>query len=102
MFEEIYAALRKVPAGYVVTYGQIARAVGSPGAARTVGWALRALCSAPQNDVPWHRVVNAKGEIRTGQDEANNVPLQRLMLEEEGVEFIGNHVDMARFQWNDM
>ena len=53
-FRRVYALVRSVPRGRVVTYGQIARALGAPRAARTVGWAMRD-CPA---DVPWQRVVN--------------------------------------------
>jgi methylated-DNA-protein-cysteine methyltransferase-like protein len=61
MWEQIYAVIQKLPAGYVATYGQIAALAGLPGFARQVGYALNAL---PENSpVPWHRVVNAKGKI---------------------------------------
>ena len=61
MWEQIYAVIQKVPAGYVATYGQIAALAYLPGYARQVGYALSAL---PENSpVPWHRVVNAKGKI---------------------------------------
>ncbi len=78
-FARVYALVRRVPRGRVVTYGQVARALGMPRGARTVGWAMRA---CPSN-VPWHRVVNARGEISlrptTGYAE------QRTRLKEEGV-----------------
>ena len=80
-FARVYALVRKVPRGRVVTYGQVARALGAPGSARTVGWAMR-VC--PER-VPWHRVVNARGEISlrpsTGYHE------QRVRLKAEGVRF---------------
>jgi len=93
-FSRVYAIVRKIPRGKVATYGQIARALGSPGAARTVGWAMRA-CPA---DVPWHRVVNARGEISlrpaTGYHE------QRARLKAEGVRFdrVGK-VDLKKYGW---
>lgn len=78
-FSGVYAVVRRVPRGRVVTYGQVARALGAPGAARTVGWAMR-VCP---DQVPWHRVVNARGEISlrptTGYHE------QRARLRAEGV-----------------
>jgi methylated-DNA-protein-cysteine methyltransferase-like protein len=80
-FTRVYALVRRVPRGRVVTYGQVARALGAPGAARTVGWAMR-VCP---DQVPWHRVVNARGEISlrptTGYHE------QRVRLKAEGVRF---------------
>ena len=78
-FERVYELVRQVPAGKVVTYGQVARALGSPGAARTVGWAMRAC----PDDVPWHRVVNGKGEMSLRSHPLGEL-VQRDLLEEEG------------------
>jgi len=85
MRERIYAVIQKIPSGQVATYGQIAALVGIPGHARQVGYALSAL--AEGSPVPWHRVVNARGEIslRSGGSEADL--RQRLRLEAEGVVF---------------
>lgn len=80
-YTRVYALVRRVPRGRVVTYGQIARALGAPRAARTVGWAMR----VSPDHVPWHRVVNRRGEISlrpsTGYHE------QRARLKAEGVRF---------------
>jgi len=80
----IYAAVRRIPKGRVASYGQVAEAAGLEGHARQVGYALHALPA--KSGVPWHRVVNARGEIspRSGGDSHE---LQRLLLEAEGVEF---------------
>jgi len=98
MREQIYAVIRRIPAGYVATYGQIASLAGIPGHARQVGYALSAL---PDNSsVPWHRVVNAKGEIslRSGGSEADL--LQRVRLEAEGVAFdLQGRIPLEHFQW---
>ena len=59
MFEEVYAAVRQIPRGRVATYGQIARMIGRPRAARVVGYAL----SAAPADVPCHRVVSRQGGL---------------------------------------
>ena len=93
-FHRVYARVRQVPRGRVVTYGQIARALGAPRAARTVGWALRA---CPE-DVPWQRVVNARGEISlrltTGYHE------QRARLKAEGVRFNrAGRIDLNKYGW---
>src|SRR5882724_7404582 len=61
-FERIRRVVSKIPRGRVMTYGDVARAAGMPGAARTVGYAMRAL----GRDVPWQRVVGRKN-ARTGQ-----------------------------------
>ena len=59
--EAVYHNVAEVPKGRVATYGQIAAQVSSPRAARQVGLALRNVNSTSQ--VPWHRVVNARGMI---------------------------------------
>lgn len=94
--ERIYALVRAIPAGRVATYGQIAHLAGFPRHARQVGYAMAALERA---DVPWHRVVNARGEIsaRTAGDGARE---QRARLEHEGVAFdAGGRIDLRRWQW---
>ncbi len=95
-YRRIHAATRKIPRGRVATYGDVARAAGFPGAARLVGYALHAL--PPGSDVPWHRVINAKGEVSLRADpEAGG--LQRALLEAEGVVFDARgRVDLARFR----
>jgi methylated-DNA-protein-cysteine methyltransferase-like protein len=81
-----YKQIRKIPRGRVASYGQIAELAGLEGHARQVGYALHAL---PANSrVPWHRVVNAKGEI-SPRSAGDSHELQRMLLEEEGVEFDG-------------
>ncbi len=82
-WSRIYAAVRRIPRGRVASYGQVADRAGLEGHARQVGYALHALPS--KSGVPWHRVVNVRGEIslRTGGDSHE---LQRLLLEAEGVE----------------
>ncbi len=93
-FFRVYALVRKIPRGKVVTYGQIARALGSPHAARTVGWAMHA-CPA---DVPWHRVVNARGEISLRPTIGYHE--QRARLKAEGVRFnrMGK-IDLQKYGW---
>ena len=59
----VYRVVRRIPCGQVATYGQVAAMAGMPRAARQVGWALNALDAG--DDVPWHRVINAKGEVST-------------------------------------
>jgi methylated-DNA-protein-cysteine methyltransferase related protein len=96
-YQRIYAAVRRIPKGQVATYGQVARLAGLPGHARQVGYALHALPAV--NNVPWQRVVNAKGEI-SRRVERHFEEMQRKLLEREKVKFgLNGKISLARFQW---
>lgn len=84
-YQQIYAIVRQIPYGKVATYGQIAELAGLPRQARLVGYALFRV--APEADIPWHRVINAKGEISESPFREGNDYLQRSLLEAEGVTF---------------
>jgi len=92
--ERVYAMVRRIPYGKACSYGDVAALLGHPRAARGVGQALAAL---PQpSDVPWWRVVNRNGEL--------SIPhagraVQRMLLLEEGVAFVGGRVDLRRHGW---
>jgi methylated-DNA-protein-cysteine methyltransferase related protein len=77
----------------VCTYGGVARMAGYPGAARQVVWALH---SHPAAQVPWHRVVGAKGRILLTGESALE---QRLRLQAEGIGFRGVRVDLEAHEW---
>jgi methylated-DNA-protein-cysteine methyltransferase-like protein len=94
----VYAVVRDVPRGKVVTYGQVAAILGHPRAARAVGTALSHLPRAMARLVPWQRVLNAAGRISIRGD-VLRPDLQRQLLELEGVEFRGSQVDLRRFRW---
>ena len=83
-WETIYRAVRNVPRGRVASYGQIAELAGLEGHARQVGYALHALPDG--SGVPWHRIINAKGEI-SPRSAGDSHELQRMLLEAEGVKF---------------
>lgn len=93
----IYTVVSLIPAGSVTTYGRIAALAGMPGQARQVGYALAALSA--ENDVPWHRVINARGEIsKRSNDDGDH--RQRSLLEAEGVRFDSHgRVSLAHFGW---
>jgi methylated-DNA-protein-cysteine methyltransferase related protein len=94
-----YDVVRRIPRGRVATYGGVAHAARVPGGARQVGYALAAL---PQDadDVPWHRVINARGEVSARSGGAAFERLQRTLLEAEGVVFDGRgRVDLDRYGW---
>lgn len=96
-WERVYRVVRQIPAGRVASYGQVAVLAGMPRAARQVGYALHAL--GTESGVPWHRVVNAKGEI-SERGPSVIVALQRSRLEAEGVVFEpSGRIDLARFGW---
>ena len=92
--KRVHALVRRVPAGRVVTYGQVAVLVGAPHAARAVGQAMR-VCPA---SVPWHRVVNGRGTISRRGDGSGALS-QRLLLEGEGVRFVRGRIDFERYRW---
>jgi len=97
-YARIYDVVRRVPAGRVTTYGAVAREAGLPGHARQVGYAMAAL--GDDHDVPWHRVVNARGEIspRSGGDTFERI--QRVLLEAEGVPFDAQgRIDLGEVGW---
>ena len=92
----IYAVVRRIPRGRVATYGQIAVLAGLRGQARLVGYALAAL--DVDTDVPWHRVVNARGAISLPAT-GHSARMQRARLEAEGVVFDGGCVVLKRWRW---
>ncbi|MGQ9850531.1 MAG: MGMT family protein [Aggregatilineaceae bacterium] len=98
---QVYALVRCIPPGKVLSYGRVAEMLGVPHGAREVGWALSALKHARvEPPVPWHRVLNAQGRISIkGSPEAAFE--QRARLEAEGVVFDERDtLDMSRYQWN--
>ncbi|HET7738395.1 MAG TPA: MGMT family protein [Tepidiformaceae bacterium] len=96
-YERVYELVRQVPAGLVVTYGQVALLLGSPSAARATGYALHFLPNG--SDVPWWRVINASGGISL-KGRGPQADLQRRMLEDEGVSFsAAGNVDLKRYRW---
>jgi methylated-DNA-protein-cysteine methyltransferase-like protein len=94
-FDAVYRVVLSIPHGRVGTYGEVALMSGRPGAARQVGWALH--CLPWDTDVPWHRVINAKGGISL-RGRMGEADLQRALLIAEGVEFDErDRVDLDRF-----
>lgn len=93
----VYAIVRDIPVGKVISYGEIASLLGKPQCSRMVGRSLKLVPS--ELDVPCHRVVNAQGRLVPGWEE------QRALLQAEGVLFRKNgNVDMSRcrFKINDI
>lgn len=96
-YDAILATVQSIPAGKVATYGHIASLAGLPGRARLVGTALRKLPT--DSGVPWHRVVNAKGQISCRGD-GTAVTEQEMLLRAEGV-VMGRRgqISLAKYGW---
>lgn len=93
-----YDVVRRIPSGRVSTYGSVAHAAGLPGHARQVGYAMAAL--RDDHDVPWHRVINVRGEVSTRAGGSAFEQIQRALLESEGVRFdAAGRVDLDRYGW---
>lgn len=97
MNQKIYEFLKKVPAGKVVTYGQIAQYLGNKNLARVVGNALHK--NPDPNTIPCHRVVNTKGEV-SGAYAFGGKAAQRKRLEEEGIIFESDGtIDLEKYRY---
>ncbi|MGQ9683213.1 MAG: MGMT family protein [Anaerolineae bacterium] len=95
-YEQVFQLVAQIPRGRVMTYGQIARALGRPNGARAVGWAMR---RCPEG-APWHRVVNARGEFSVMARYPNGQLMQQALLEAEGVVFASEgHIDLEQYAW---
>ena len=93
----IYNVVRQIPRGRVATYGQVATLAGLDGHARQVGYALHAVPRSIR--LPWHRVINAKGEV-SARTSGDSHELQRKLLEAEGVVFDERgRVDLVKHRW---
>ncbi len=92
--ERVYEVVRRIPAGRVMTYGQVAEIAGEHYTARTVGFVMH----AADETVPWHRVINAQGACSTDRILLPHGKQQRL-LEAEGIEFDARgRCDLGRYR----
>ncbi|MEQ1642008.1 MAG: MGMT family protein [Pyrinomonadaceae bacterium] len=93
--ERVYSIVRQIPAGRVMTYGQLAIVLGEGYTARTVGYVMH----GADEGVPWQRVINSQGKCSTGR---LTIPinLQQELLEAEGVVFSASgKCDLGTFRW---
>jgi len=81
--QRVYAMVARIPMGQLATYGQIAELIGAWGCARQVGWALRRL--PLPSELPWHRVVNARGCISLSLAREGSDWIQADLLRREGI-----------------
>ncbi len=95
--ERVIHIIQRIPAGKVMTYGQIGQLAGSPRGARQVVRILHS--SSKKHGLPWHRVINAKGEIGIKAEGA--AEHQKVMLESEGITFTGrNTIDLEAYRYH--
>ncbi len=95
--EEIWQIVAAIPEGHVATYGQVARLAGYPSHARYVGTTLKNLPRGSR--LPWHRVVNGKGQLSFALNSAS-WKKQKQLLEAEGVVFTGSGFSLKTYQWS--
>ena len=94
-FESVYQIVKTVPKGKVTTYGDIAKAIGSPRSAKFVGFALHQ--NPDPEQIPCYKVVNRDGRLAKsfvfgGED------VQKALLESDGIEVIDGRVDLEKYR----
>jgi methylated-DNA-protein-cysteine methyltransferase-like protein len=106
-YQQVWDLVRQVPRGRVATYGQIAKMLPPPNGVEIETyvafgplWVGGAMSHCPE-DVPWQRIINSKGEI--SERDGAGARRQRLLLEEEGVEFgERGRIYLKKYQWTGM
>ncbi len=93
---KIYTYLQTIPKGKVVTYGQIAQALGNQHLARAVGNALHK--NPDPGKYPCYKVVNAKGKL-SANFAFGGLEGQKSRLEQEGIEVVNDTVNLEKYQW---
>ena len=97
--QRVWRAVAQIPPGRLATYGQIAELIGAYGCARQVGWALRRL--PLPSEVPWQRVVNAKGRISLSLSREGSDWMQRDLLIAEGIPVDAEgRLPLAQYRWS--
>ena len=100
-FQDVWDVVKLIPEGRVTSYGAIAKYLGSPGAARMVGWAMNASHSSNE-PIPAQRVVNRLGML-SGKSHFQGPNLMQELLESEGVKVENNQVvDFENLFWDPM
>ncbi|TDB50114.1 MULTISPECIES: methylated-DNA--[protein]-cysteine S-methyltransferase [Bacillaceae] len=94
--QRVIQIIQDIPSGYIMTYGQIAKEAGNPRAARQVARILHSM--SQKHNLPWHRVVNAKGEIVIKNEEG--VWTQRTLLEKEGISVQEGKVVVEQYRFD--
>ncbi|MFX1501492.1 MAG: MGMT family protein [Promethearchaeota archaeon] len=95
--QNVIKIIKSIPVGKVLTYGKVAKLAGNPRGARQVSWLLHS--SSKKYNLPWHRVINSQGKVVLKAEDGKDY--QKILLENEGVEFIGeDRVDLNKFLWD--
>ncbi len=95
--KKVVGIVKSIPSGKVVSYGQVALALGIPRAARQVGWTLRNLSP---DALPWWRVINNAGRISIKNNIYVDAEVQKKLLEAEGVKVADNFdIDIAKYRF---
>jgi len=94
--EKVYDLAKQIPQGKVATYGQLARLVGSPGAARAVGMCMRT--NEHPEIIPCYKVVASDGSL-TGYSAGKGIITKKEKLLHDGVKFKNDKVDLNVSQW---
>ncbi|MBR1676500.1 MAG: MGMT family protein [Clostridia bacterium] len=98
-FVKVYDYLKTVPKGKVVTYGQIARAIGSPRSSRAVGYALHA--NPDPENIPCYKVVNRDGKLSSAFV-FGGINIQKFLLNRDGIEVSDDYtVDLEKYLFRD-
>ncbi|MFY4776128.1 MGMT family protein [Metabacillus sp. RGM 3146] len=94
--ERAIAIIKEIPEGKVMTYGQIAALAGSPRGARQIVRILHSM--SRKYSLPWHRVINSKGEVAIKDDEGSFS--QKALLQAEGIVIQQSCIDLETFQYH--
>lgn len=89
--------LKNIPEGKVITYGRAADYAGEPNGARQISRLLHSM--SHKHNLPWHRVINARGKISLPP--SRGYELQKALLESEGIRFSkSDTIDLNVYLWN--
>lgn len=94
--ERAISIMKQIPAGKVMSYGQVAALAGSPRGARQIVRILHSL--SRKYDIPWHRVINAKGEIGF-KDEGQLIEQKRRLAMEQIDVDENNRIDLGKYRY---
>jgi len=94
--KQVYNLVASIPAGRVMTYGQLAALSGAAWAA----WEVGQIAHSGPTDLPWHRVVNKQGGLARGWPNGGR-DAHRALLEAEGIQVSDEYtVDVGALLWN--